>query len=675
MSWLARLYETYEAVSQNHQLNESLEPYYHKKEQCHIEIIIDGDGDFIRAEPLLQEVTYGKETYWKGEETVIPITPKSLTGRTSGPAPYPLVEQIQYVAKDYPYYGGAKESYFEDFCELITCWAISEYTHPKIEAVKKYVGKGFVVRDLLKAKILYSYLNDGREILITNWAKQGPCEEGSKKRLPKPALLNAVNNNEQGNAKIRWRVQRLGDPDDLTWSDPILIKRWQKFQEDTNQKNGFCQISGKESFIAKNHPKGIIAKVNDAKLISVPTDPSYLTYQGRFTNENQPYAISFEVSQKAHNALRWLISRQGPGSQTNEQVFVTWAISGRPIPDPFDDIWAVLGDEIKFSPESEEKKGLEIDHSIDAGQSFAIKFNNYMKGYKENIQPTESIVVLGLDAATKGRLGVMYYLKLQGSEYLERIESWHTQFAWPQRHTIEIPSGKEGKKPGSKVIWPVSSPVPRSIAEAAYGNILKSNDTLKKSLIERILPCIVDARPLPEDILNSAVRRASNRHNCEQWEWERNLGFACALYRGFYKRHPDQKQRREYDMILEENNTSRDYLYGRLLAIAERIEEIALSVGGENRSTTAARMMQRFADRPFSTWRSIELALQPYMQRLQSSRPGFLTNRKKELDSVLCSFKPGDFTSDKPMSGEFLLGYHCQRMFFRNTQTDSTHEV
>ena len=85
-------------------------------------------------------------------------------------------------------------------------------------------------------------------------------------------------------------------------------------------------------------------------------------------------------------------------------------------------------------------------------------------------------------------------------------------------------------------------------------------------------------------------------------------------------------------MTLEEDNRSRDYLYGRLLAIAERIEEIALSVGGENRPTTAARLMQRFADRPSPTWRNIELGLQPYMQRLQSSRPGFLTNRKKELD-------------------------------------------
>ena len=127
-------------------------------------------------------------------------------------------------------------------------------------------------------------------------------------------------------------------------------------------------------------------------------------------------------------------------------------------------------------------------------------------------------------------------------------------------------------------------------------------------------------------------------------------------------------------MSLEEERTTRDYLFGRLLAIAERIEEVALRVGDENRPTTAARLMQRFADRPSSTWRNIEMALQPYMQRLQQSRAGFLTNRKKELDAVISAFDATDFTDDKPLTGEFLLGYHCQRLTYRNKKNETTQE-
>lgn len=677
MSWLAKLYETYEAVSNIDEFSESLGPYFHKKEQCHIEIVLDGESNFIRADSLVKEVPYGTQKYWKGEDTVIPITPKSLTGRTSGAAPYPLAEQIQYVAKDYPDFGGVKKSYFEKYFKLLNSWSLSEFTHFKVDAVAKYVAKGTVVRDLLKAGILFSYMNDGKKNLITNWSKQGPCEKGSKKKLPKPPLLNAVNKNEQGNVKIRWRVQRPGDADELTWNDPVLVKKWQDFQVDQNKENGLCQILGKKSFIASSHPKGIIPKANDAKLISVPSDESYLTFKGRFTNADQPCALSFEVSQKAHNVMRWLIARQEYNN--NEQVFVTWAVSGKSVPDPLGDIWAVLGEDINISAEIKENEGAEVDHTIDIGQSFALRLNKYIAGYLTDIQPTESIVVLGLDAATKGRMGITYYRELLASEFFKRLKDWHTQFAWPQRHTVEIANEKEGKELIKKTIWSVSSPVPQSIAEAAYGDILKSNAGLKKSLLERIMPCIVDGRPFPRDVLMASVRRASNPmsyKNDKKWLWERNLGITCALYKGFYQRHPDNKQRGGYSMTLEESNDSRDYLYGRLLAIAERIEEIALNVAGEKiRPTTAQRLMQRFADHPFSTWRNIELALQPYMQRLQNSRAPFLHKRKKELDTVLCALSSvHDSTRDKPLTGEFLLGYHCQRLALHNTQPENPQE-
>ena len=116
-------------------------------------------------------------------------------------------------------------------------------------------------------------------------------------------------------------------------------------------------------------------------------------------------------------------------------------------------------------------------------------------------------------------------------------------------------------------------------------------------------------------------------------------------------------------MALEEDRGTRDYLYGRLLALADSIEGYALWQADEMRDTTAARLMQRFADRPFSTWRNIELALTPYKSRLRTSEKGsrFLWKREKLLDQIQCRFQANDFTSDRALSGEFLLGYHCQR--------------
>ena len=119
-------------------------------------------------------------------------------------------------------------------------------------------------------------------------------------------------------------------------------------------------------------------------------------------------------------------------------------------------------------------------------------------------------------------------------------------------------------------------------------------------------------------------------------------------------------------MTLDPNRKTRDYLYGRLLALAESLEEWALNKAGEDRPTNAARLMQRFSERPYSTWRTIELALTPYKARLG----GKSKKRQRLIDEVVAAFENGDFTSDKRLSGEFLLGYHCQREFLRNSRTE-----
>lgn len=118
-------------------------------------------------------------------------------------------------------------------------------------------------------------------------------------------------------------------------------------------------------------------------------------------------------------------------------------------------------------------------------------------------------------------------------------------------------------------------------------------------------------------------------------------------------------------MTLETDRRTRDYLYGRLLAVADRLESVALSIAQEKRETSAARLMQRFADHPYSTWRTIYLSLAPYKARLRGSREAFLHRMEKEIDAIKNAFDPNDFIKEGKLSGEFLLGFHCQRMALR----------
>ena len=50
--------------------------------------------------------------------------------------------------------------------------------------------------------------------------------------------------------------------------------------------------------------------------------------------------------------------------------------------------------------------------------------------------------------------------------------------------------------------------------------------------------------------------------------------------------------------------------------------------------------------------------------------PGLLVKLEKELDAVTTAFTPEDFASPLKLSGEFLLGYHCQRAALKPKQVD-----
>ena len=65
--------------------------------------------------------------------------------------------------------------------------------------------------------------------------------------------------------------------------------------------------------------------------------------------------------------------------------------------------------------------------------------------------------------------------------------------------------------------------------------------------------------------------------------------------------------------------THRDYLYGRLLAIAD-VAESETYDKTEARTTNARRYFNAFANRPYSTWRTIELKLDPYLSKLSLGR-------------------------------------------------------
>ena len=619
MSWIDELYKTYancygieEVISvDGKKAKKPLLPPFHTLQNSHIEVRIDKNGNFIDAERIVPE------------EIIMPCTEKSSSAKTgTNPPSHPFCEMIKYCAGDYI---GEKNSYFKNYYAQLNAWYNSEYNHPFVSALYNYTLKKSLVSDLN---------NLGKELF-------------------KP-------DEEIGDLMVRWKVEIPGVNETRCWKNHSLFESWQKYCEAQDTITGVCMVTGELKPLALNHPKRIRHSGDGGKLIS-SNDKTGFTFRCRFLTDEiqvdgkkteiviQPVSISSEVSQKAHSALSWLIDRQS--FRNGDQVIVSWAVSGQSTPDLLSDTRSILD-------ETDEEKINEINQISyhDAGQTFARKLSKKIAGYKAELKDVSKIVVMGLDSAGPGRVSITFYRELANSEFLERIEKWHTQMAWHFLEFFQEPTNKKKKHSGYLVI----APSPRTIAEACYGKRL--DDKLKKSTIERLLPCIVDSRQIPIDLVESSVKRASNKIGLEHWEWERTLSIACALYRCFSIRSSNKINKNDYTMALENERTDRDYLYGRLLAVAEHIEEAALYAANEKRETSAARLMQRFADYPFPTWRNIESALVPYKSRLQVNRPGTLFKMKNLLDEVHAKFLAGDFEKEGRLSGAYLLGYHCQRL-------------
>ncbi|EKD25944.1 MAG: hypothetical protein ACD_79C01434G0013 [uncultured bacterium] len=641
MSWIHRLYETYEnCQSMIGKIEDDskvpLLPICHTTQKANIEIVIDGEGNFKRARVISKELA----------RTIIPCTENS-GGRTSGESPHPLCDKLQYIAADYKNFGGDKKHYYEGYLTQLKEWCNSPcHGHFKVKGVLKYVNNGCVIKDLVAHKILFVG-DDGK--LLKKW-------DGNKNE--KPSIFNLFQNETwQADAFVRWEVEIAGDDCPKVWEDSELWDCWINYYSSKKNIKTLCYITGIESFVADQHPAKLRNDGDKAKIIS-SNDWEGFTFRGRFTDtkENNKYqacGINFLVSQKAHSALRWLISRQG--YRNYDQAFVAWSIAGKQIPKPWEDPFEMLGVE-----------GLVNDNigAHDTAQQLALKLKNKISGYKSDLGKTDSIVVIGLDSATPGRMAITYYRELTASDFLKRLEYWHESCAWV--HAYKFIEEKQGNKKKNKHIHFVGAPAPKDIAEAVHGN--KVNDKLKKATIERILPCIIDGRQIPVDIVESIIRRASNKISMDNWEWNKTLSIACALFRKL-------NEKEGYEMALNETRTTRDYLYGRLLAVAEHVEDRALYIAGEKRDTTAAKMMQRFSERPFSTWKIIEEALTPYKTRLQAKRSGFLHEKKILLDAIHDLFQEGDYENDKQLTGEYLLGYHCQRSALRPefNETEDVH--
>ena len=603
-------------------------PPFHTTVTAQITVTIDQNGNFMRAELVVQD----------DKMTIIPVTEKSGS-RTAGKEPHPLCDNLRYLAGDYKDYYKDDGVCNELYMSQIEKWEKSTYSHEKVKAIYLYLKKATLIKDLVEQKIIK--LNDNNQI------------------DDKENMEGIV----QTKAFVRFIIRSTGEnlhreiPDEC-WKDRTLQDCYIKYVRSQEREKGMCYLTGNMESISYLHSKKIRNEGDGAKLISA-NDSQNFTYRGRFANREEAVAVGSETSQIVHNTLKWIIRKQGAFFDT--MTIVTWESDQLSMPKWNMDTESIITEE-ENDWDSWDDNWSEEEEVSDGNPITAEKFYKALNGYGKKVDNTSNMILLAFDAATPGRLAMIENVTLDTARYLKNIEKWHNDCNWIHE------KWKDGKR---IQFWGMVGV--RDIADILFGienkgklSIVDGNGKkLYAEVAKRLLPCIWYGSNIPYDYVNLAVVKASNPLTYkERKNWERVLTLACSMV----KKNEKDRNKEEWNVALDKSAKDRSYLYGRLLAVADRIEYMTYDAKDNGRITNAKRYMSTFSQRPYETWKVIEENIQPYLAKLDVVKRKYYENLLSEICNL---FDIDKFKENKKLDGLYLLGFHSQEYDLRFKKENS----
>ncbi len=595
MGLLQKAVETYDAMAYRagqiyEGEKEPLAPISHTLIQPNIEITLDQNGNFLSAR------TVGA----KEAKIIIPVTESSVGRTSTSIRPHPLCDQLGYLVS----YNTNK---YTSYVNQLETWA-NNSANAKLQSILHYIQSNTILTDLVQSKVIQT---------------------------------DAAGNPQNEKLVVCWIVNGLGqEQSGPCWTDPKLMQSFINYHsaQNANKNVDTCMVSGQTEPLTEQHIKGIVAKHGNAKLISNNDDKNF-TYLGRFTTAEQAATVGYTASQKAHNALRWLVSNQGVTFE--KRTFLCWNPQG-----------------IKLPPIHGPMARKSSQRAADPTQ-YRQQLWDTLTGWKHDLPEQAEVILAAFDAATKGRLSVTYYNELQASDFLDRLYFWEDTCKWPK--------GPFG----------IQSPTLFQIITMAFGTLknekFEPDSRVLSQQMQRIISCRIDCTAFPLDIVQNLVEKASNLQICtakkpeDTQKLRENLLFtACAVIRKYHFDHFKE----DWDMALDKNCNDRSYLFGRLLAVAEAVENSTYSK--ENtRETNALKMQKAFSLRPMAVWRTLEERLELYYKQL---KPGLQQYYRRTVQEIVDKLEPSDKGLNQKLDDIYLLGYYHQRAYRKEKPKADTEE-
>lgn len=622
MAWMNTLYQTYEYMKNmesEDDFENRLPIIAHMPMAAQLEIALTVDGEFISASVVDKTVA----------ETIIPVT-ESSSMRSSGLAAHALCDFLSYIAGDMTAHGtnlGLKkqEEKFKAYKSQLKLWSESAFSTPKVTAIYNYIEKECVISDLIVYGVLES--NDGFNL-----------SDGKIQGKPYERVM------------VRFRVNGSG-----TWEDMDLMDAYTRYYSTIQVgKRDICYLTGEEKVIADKHPKGILPYAYGAKLIS-SADKVNFTYRGRFEEASEAFGLGYEESQKIHSTLAWLAKRQGVTIGAKDRTtYICWSPNGRNLPE------FIQNDVV---PKIEDEELLKTEEMMDSEKGYSKRLYRALAGYEETLSDNEKIALIALEAATPGRLSITYYSEQPAKYFFSKLEKWYAACNW-----YVLCYKKE-----IGIYYEIQSPSIKQMIACAWGtertNFIEADEKLQKSMFPGMIRNITENAPVSRELVRRLTENASRPQNYSSWNYERLLSTACAVIRSYHK-----SKGKEYKMQLDKDNNERNYLFGRLLALAEKIERRTYEKERDkSRIPNAIRYQTAFVSHPLHTWGIIEKQLIPYYNKLS---PGLSHYYKKEVADILSLIQKEDIEKlNNRLDETYLLGYYMERMELNKKRTINTEEI
>lgn len=566
-----------------------------------IELLLSKESDLLEAH-LLPE----------GETIQFPVTEDSVA-RSSGVAPHPLVDSASYVIQDE---GKRSAAYME-----------------QMENWLAYDDNDFV-------RIIHDFLiQPGILDAVKQKVKDSEEDEAEKQKKNAVAI-------DFEKVFFTFSVENYDGLKNISVSEnsdlQARYKAYVEFQNanDPSKERITCNLSGKQDYLCIKHQP----LMGTARLVSQITANDE-NWRGRFTMADQNIKLGMETSQKIHLMAKYLLSGEETRRWLGEQAnMVSW----------FSDD---LSNAVAFDPSKSaempagifEKLMAEQKGKSDAPAIADVMTENIVKSFtngKRLFSDDATYYIAIFDKISNGRVATKYFRALSASRLKENLVAWQEKYHWRGY-------SKENRDK-------VFTPSPRRLVLAAYGverdGFLEiSKKDFLKNQYQNILTALVEGRSIPENFEKALTVNIRHRQNYDHtWMEVKFCALAVLKDKGGFK-----------DAMLNRENTDRSYLFGRLLALFERMEAGTFGEK-EERSTNAEKMWTSYTNHPATMMMRLRNLLKPYERKMATSEQnrGLYFKLSRDISEVTNmlhnNYDMDSAEVNRPLDYGFIFGYEAQ---------------